>query len=336
MKEGSQGLDRIASMLRDADAVVVAASNGFDIADGYNQFACDQEFLQVFGDFNQAFGLTSMLQGLMAQWPSWQTRWAFLARLMEYGWRSYRPSPVMQALDALTREKPRFVITCNCNGRFERAGFDTNALFETEGSFARLRCSAACSDECYDAVPFVERIVGQMEKDPAKVDRANVGRDAKTSGATRVHDSADACRCIEVPEALIPCCPHCGAPLDAAVDDTGALARTAQFQKQQARFQSFLETHKNERMLILELGMGQRNPAIKRPLMAFAEAAPNSSYVVLNREPAILPAIPTARIASVEGDLSETLSALCQLASEGPARQPGKTQGFARVGEVRP
>lgn len=334
MNEGSQGLDRVASMLRNADAVVVAASNGFDIADGYNQFACDREFLQVFGDFNQTFGLTSILQGLMAQWPSWQTRWAFLARLVEYGWQSYRPSPAMQALDALTRGKPRFVITCNCNGRFERAGFDANALFETEGSFVRLRCSAACSDECYDAVPFVERIVGQTEEGFAKVDRADVGRDAKTPGTARVHDSADAHGCIEVPEALIPRCPHCGAPLDVAVDDTGALARTAQFQKQQARFQSFLETHKNERILILELGMGQRNPAIKRPLMAFAEAAPNSSYVVINREPAILPAIPAARIASVEGDLSEALSALRELASEGPASQSGETQRVARVGEV--
>ena len=334
MNEGSQELDRIASMLRNADAVVVAASNGFDMADGYNQFACDREFLQVFGDFNQAFGLTSILQGLMAQWPSWQTRWAFLTRLVEYGWQSYRPSPAMQALDALTRGKPRFVITCNCNGRFERAGFDANTLFETEGNFARLRCSAACSDECYDAAPFVERILSQVEEGFAKVDRANIEQDAKTPNAARVHDSADACRYIEVPEALIPRCPHCGAPLDVAVDDTGALARTAQFQKQQARFQSFLEVHKNERILILELGMGQRNPAIKRPLMAFAEAAPDSSYVVVNREPAILPAIPAARIASVEGDLSEALSALCELASEGPASQSGETQRVARVGEV--
>lgn len=336
MSEGDQGLDRVAAMLRDTDAVVVAASNGFDIADGYNQFACDREFLRVFGDFNQAFGLTSILQGLMAQWPSWQTRWAFLARLVGYGWRSYRPSPVMRALDGLTREKPRFMITCNCNGRFERAGFDANALFETEGSFARLRCSAACSDECHDAAPFVERILSQVEGSSATAGEASIGQDAKPSNAAHVHDSADACRYIEVPEALIPRCPHCGAPLDVAVDDTGALARTARFQKQQARFQSFLEVHKNERILILELGMGQHNPAIKRPLMAFAEAAPNSSYVVLNREPAILPAIPAARIASVEGDLSETLSALCELASEGPAPQSGDTQRFARAGEVRP
>ena len=335
MDGGNRGVDRVASMLHDADAVVVAASNGFDLADGYNQFACDREFMRAFGDFNRMFGLTSILQGLAAQWPSWRTRWAYLARLVEYGWLSYRPSFAMRALDALTREKPRFVITCNCNGRFERAGFDADGLFETEGSFARLRCSAICSDEYHDASPFVEHVLDCMAQRASRAQDASDGRGSEAQGATRGQRLAGACNFIEVPEALIPRCPHCGAPLDAAVDDTGALARTSLFQRQQARFRSFLEAYKNERILILELGMGQRNLAIKRPLMAFAEAAPNLSYVVVNREQAILPAISAERTASIEGDLGEALAALCELAGKGSAQSDG-AQRLDHADGVRP
>ena len=262
-----------ADLLRSADVVVIAASNGFDIADGYNQFTCDDEFLRVFGDLHRAYGLTSILQGLMAHWPSRELRWEFLARLIGYGYRDYEPSPVMRALDRLTAGVPRFVVTCNCNGRFVRAGFSPDALLETEGSYARLRCSAWCSGETYP----VEDV--DLEALPA------------------------------------PRCPRCGAPLDAAVDDTGQIARLEPFRAQTANLHAFLAEHEAERVCVLELGMGQRNRAIKAPLMAWAEAAPRVSYVVINREEPVLPSLPPERVAAVRGDLREVLLAL-----EGEAR----------------
>lgn len=70
-------INRVRDLLEQADAVVVAASNGFDIADGYNQFACDDDFLRMFGDLHCAYGLTSILQGLMARWSSIEDRWRF-------------------------------------------------------------------------------------------------------------------------------------------------------------------------------------------------------------------------------------------------------------------
>ena len=146
---------RVADLLRSADAVVIAASNGFDITDGYNQFACNDEFLRVFGDLHRSYGLTSILQGLMVHWPSRQLRWEFISRLIAYGYRDYRPSPVMQALDQLTMNVPRFVVTCNCNSRFVRADFSADAILETEGSYARLRCTVSCSDATYDALAYI-------------------------------------------------------------------------------------------------------------------------------------------------------------------------------------
>lgn len=255
---------RATELLRSADAVVIAASNGFDIADGYDQFSCDDEFLRVFGDLHRACGLTSILQGLMARWPSGELRREFLARLVSYGYRDYEPSPVMRALDRLTAGVPRFVVTCNCNGRFERAGFSTDAILETEGSYARLCCTVRCSEATYDALAFVD---------------------------------ADE----------VPFCPRCGAPLDVAVDDVGRISRLEPFRSQAAHLRAFLAQHINERICILELGVGQANRAIKAPLMAWAEHARQASYIVVNREEAALPALPLERKLALRGDLGEVL-----------------------------
>ena len=269
-------LIRAANMLCRADAVVVAASNGFDIVDGYNQFACDDEFLRVFGDLHRRYGLGSILQGLMARWPSVGERWEFLSRLIVYGYRDYEPSPAMGALNQITTDVPRFVVTCNCNGRFERAGFSPDALLETEGNYARLRCTAGCSDATYEALAC-----------------------------------CDACE--------PPCCPRCGAPLDAAVDDAGRIARLEPFRTQLANWRAFLAEHEADRVCILELGMGQGNRAIKAPLMAWAEQAPQARYIIVNRDEPVLPALPPERALAIHGDLGMVLAGLADCAHPGIA-----------------
>ena len=266
---GREELGEVRALLRDADAVIIAASNGFDVADGYNQFSCDREYLRVFGDLRQRYGVGSILMGLASTWANESHRWEFLKRLITYGYRCYVPSPAMRALDRLTASVPRFVVTCNCNGRFERAGFSSDGILETEGSYARLCCSAGCSDETYDALAFF--------------------------GASDV-----------------PRCPRCGAALDVAVDDTGRISRLEPFHSQEANLRAFLARHADERVCVLELGVGQRNQAIRAPLMAWAESAPLASYVVLNREDPILPSLPSERVASACGDLGEALVALAE------------------------
>ena len=275
-------LERACELLGRADAVIVAASNGFDIADGYNQFACDDEFQRVFGDLHRAYGLSCILQGLAARWPSGEERWAFLRRLIEYGYRSYEPSPAMRALDALTGGVPRFVVTCNCNGRFVRAGFSSEALYETEGSYAWLRCTAHCSDAAYPVEDFE-------------------GLDRSAGEAVDAHAAAH-----------VPSCPRCGSPLDAAVDDTGAITSLEPFASQARRYAEFLAAHETERTVVLELGVGQRNLAIKAPLMRWAERAPRASYVIVNRDAPFLPALPESRAVALRGDLSLVLGELAK------------------------
>ena len=81
----------IAAKLKEADAILIGASNGFSISEGLHIFADNQAFEEVFGDFKRAYGIRNILSGLFADWPSEEVKWAFLSRLIRlYGQPKYR------------------------------------------------------------------------------------------------------------------------------------------------------------------------------------------------------------------------------------------------------
>ena len=70
----------IAKKFREADAILIGASNGLSITEGLHLFADNATFERLFGDFKQKYGLRCILQGMMAGWPSEEEKWAFLNR----------------------------------------------------------------------------------------------------------------------------------------------------------------------------------------------------------------------------------------------------------------
>lgn len=123
---------RIGRALAEADLIVIGASNGLDMAEGLNIFSADAHFREVYGDLAQADGVGCILQGLASPDASVRRRWAERFHQKEY--LEYEPSPLMNGLRRLTEHTDTFVITCNIDGHFARAGFDENRVLETEGS----------------------------------------------------------------------------------------------------------------------------------------------------------------------------------------------------------
>lgn len=123
---------RIGTALSEADLVIIGASNGLDMAEGLNLFCADAHFREAYGDLAQADGIGCMLQGLASPDASVRRRWAERFHQKEYV--EYEPSPLMNGLRRLTEHANTFVITCNIDGHFVRAGFDEDRVLETEGS----------------------------------------------------------------------------------------------------------------------------------------------------------------------------------------------------------
>lgn len=123
---------RIGQALAEADLIIIGASNGLDMAEGPNLFSADAHFREAYGDLAQADGIGCILQGLASPDAGVRHRWAERFHQREY--LEYEPGPLMNGLRRLTEHADTFVITCNIDGHFARAGFSEDRVLETEGS----------------------------------------------------------------------------------------------------------------------------------------------------------------------------------------------------------
>ena len=69
------------------------------------------------------------------------------------------PRPVYQNLYDLVKEKDYFVLTTNVDHCFQKAGFDKNRIFYTQGDYGLFQCSEPCHKENYDNEEIIKKMV---------------------------------------------------------------------------------------------------------------------------------------------------------------------------------
>ncbi|MRN37572.1 hypothetical protein CRG49_008430 [Neisseria sp. N95_16] len=126
-------LNVIADKIRQAEKIVVGASNGLSIAEGIHIFADNADFHAHFGDFSQKYGFRSMIHGCFYPFPSQESYWAYFARLYHYMNVQKPAGKVMADLRNILKNKDYFVVTSNFDNHFRQAGFAEERLFEIEG-----------------------------------------------------------------------------------------------------------------------------------------------------------------------------------------------------------
>lgn len=70
--------------LKDADAILVTASNGFSISEGLNLFANNSKLSTVLGDLVEKYNLPNLLEALNFHYPNELDKWHVYARIAEY------------------------------------------------------------------------------------------------------------------------------------------------------------------------------------------------------------------------------------------------------------
>lgn len=267
---------KINAEIRNADAVLIGASNGLSISEGYNIFADDTWFRENFGDFGTRYGIRSVLQGMFFRFPSAEVKWAFFSRLISRKCYQEKPSKMMCDLYELVRSKDYFVVTSNGEDHFVPAGFDRDKVFELEGSMTQLCCGAGCCDGVTENREAVLRMA----------EAENGGR---------------------VPTELIPCCTKCGAPMKINMADSDDFFRTEQFRRKMQDYQDFIHKYHGKKLVILELGVGWRNRMIKEPLMRLTETEPKVTYITFNKGEIYIPPEIAKKSIGVDGDISDAL-----------------------------
>lgn len=239
---------RTAEKIKDADAILIGASNGLSITEGLHLFADNQALEELFGGFRRKYGLRSILQGMGARWPSEEEKWAFWSRLIHHYCGEYKESQVMKDLKAIVGDKDYFIVTSNGECHFEMSGFDPKRIYEIEGNWLTMQCSHACHDTLYPSLDMAERMAA-AEKDG------------------------------KVPSDMIPHCPKCDGPMQIHLETGRNFIRESAGQE---RFQAFLNRYHGKKLVVLELGIGPHNQLIKAPLMRLVDREPNAAYITIN------------------------------------------------------
>ena len=131
-------IDKAKGLIAGADALLIGASNGLSIAEGYNIFADNEMFRRDFADFRSWFDIRNVLDGLFFRYPTTADRHAFLSKLVKDWVTDYRPSDVMINLRNIVGDKDYFVVTTNGDTHLEKSGFSPDRVFELEGTFVQL------------------------------------------------------------------------------------------------------------------------------------------------------------------------------------------------------
>ena len=124
--------------LKNADAILIGASNGLSISEGYNIFADDDSFNDIFGDLKHKYGLRSVLDGCFHHYPTETARREFSDRLVKTWVEDYTPSQVMKDLREIVGDRPYLILTTNADEHLEAAGFAPDKVWEIEGTFRQL------------------------------------------------------------------------------------------------------------------------------------------------------------------------------------------------------
>jgi NAD-dependent SIR2 family protein deacetylase len=222
-------LRRAVSLIRDADALIVAAGAGMGVDSGLPDFRGREGFWQAY----PALGQRGISFTEAANPETFQTdavlAWGF------YGHRLalYRRTAPHEGFQVLQRwgqamRHGGWVFTSNVDGQFQRAGFDAQRIVECHGSIHHLQCIEPCRPVIWSADDF------------------------------QPHVDEAVCRLINP----APRCPHCGALARPNVlmfgDGTWIDGRTG---AQESRLADWLG--RAERPVVVEVGAGTAVPSAR-------------------------------------------------------------------------
>lgn len=275
---GFSALDALRRALNEAEAVLIGAGAGLSTAAGFTYSG--ERFARYFADFAVVYGFQDMYSGGFYPYPSEEEFWAYWSRYIFINRYMDPPKPVYQALLALVRGRDYYVLTTNVDHCFQKAGFDKQRLFYTQGDYGLFQCSQPCCRQTWDNEAAVRAMVAQQK------DR-------------------------KVPTELLPRCPNCGRPLTMNLRSDDTFVEDAGWHAAAARYAEWLRRHERGRVLYLELGVGYNTPGIiKYPFWQRVLQNPQATYACVNLGDAGAPREIREHSICIDDDIARVIEAL--------------------------
>lgn len=271
-------LEQLKKVLETASVIVIGAGAGLSTSAGFSYSG--ERFQKNFSDFETKYGFRDMYSGGFFPYETPEEYWAYWSRYIQINRYEDAPIPVYENLYELVKNKDYFVLTTNVDHCFQKAGFDKNRLFYTQGDYGLFQCSEPCCQETYDNRTWVEGMVAE-QKD------------------------------MRIPTELIPKCPICGKPMTMNLRADNRFVEDTGWHRAAERYSEFLRSHQNEAILFLELGVGYNTPGIiKYPFWQMTMQNLNAVYACVNLDKADMPQEIAGRSICIQGDIGEIIKVL--------------------------
>ena len=274
----SERIAVLKQQIAEADYIVIGAGSGLSSAAGIDYTGAD--FRREFKDWIARYGITDLYSSSFYPFKTEEERWACWAKHIWFARYQPEAKPLYKLLLELVKGKEYFVITTNVDGQFQKAGFDTEKIFATQGDYGLFQPANGYPQETYDNSEWV------MKALPAIKD----------------------CR---IPTELIPTTPD-GQPIamNLRCDDT--FVEDEDWHRQASRYSDFVRRAADKRLLLLEFGVGFNTPVIIRfPFEQMAAKLLNTTLIRFNRDyPQSSMQLPRDRFIAFAEDLPQIMNYL--------------------------
>ena len=149
-RKTGHSLKQAAAMMKRADAVVIGAGAGLSASAGFTYSG--KRFHDNFADFIEAYGFEDMYSAGFYPFATLEEYWAYWSRYIYINRYQNAPKSVYGDLYNLVRDKDYFVLTTNVDHCFQKARFDKQRLFYTQGDYGLWQCSKIGRASCRERV----------------------------------------------------------------------------------------------------------------------------------------------------------------------------------------
>lgn len=247
---------KIKKLINEADAIIIGAGAGLSTSAGINYDSKD--FENKFPELVEKYGMTDMYTSSFYDFETEEQRWSYWSKHIDYLY-NINPKDVYLKLLNIVKNKNYFVITTNVDGQFLKSGFNSQKVFEVQGTLSKMQCCVGCHDKLYNNLELVKKMIKYRND-------------------------------TKIPTSLIPYCPICGKSMEINLRKDAFFVEDDNWRLLSTNYEMFINNNKDKKLVLIELGAGFNTPGIIRfPFEQLTYNLSNTTLIRVNDKYADVP-----------------------------------------------
>ncbi len=214
-----------------ADAVVIWAGAGLSTSAWIEYW--EKNFKESFPELVENYWFTDMYTSSFYEFKTEEERWSYWAKHINYLCTWVEAKQLYKNLYEIFKDKNYYIISTNVDEQFIKAWFDSDKVFQIQGSLSKIQCSRACHNKLYDDTALVKEMLEKNEW-------------------------------IKVPTELVPYCPNCWEKMEINLRKDQYFIQDNNWYKHNESYNKFIVNNKDKNIVFLELWVWYNTPWIIR------------------------------------------------------------------------